>query len=420
MHEEVTENMPLITNDAVVFGLLMIILACVFYTTASPHPFWKRFYSVVPSVLLCYFIPSLLNTFNIINGQTSGLYFMASRYLLPAALVLFTISVDFEGIMKLGPKALIMFFAGTLGIVIGGPAAMFIVSLFDPGIVAGDQVWRGLSTIAGSWIGGGANQAAMLEIFEADPDTFSTMVTVDVIVGNLWMTFLLWGAGRSARLDRTFKADASAIEDLKKRIEDFRLSISRMPTLSSVMMLSGVCFGVTGFSHMSADIIAPWIALNAPGLSTLSLTSSFFWMVVLATTIGLGLSFTRLKELEGVGASRIGSVFIYILVATIGMQMDITSIADNPGIFVAGIVWMLVHISILLVTGKLIKAPFFYTAVGSQANVGGAASAPVVAAAFHDSLAPVGVLLAVLGYAVGTYAAYLCGLLMQWMAGIIS
>lgn len=419
MQEEPLERIPLLTNDAVIFGLLMVILALIFYTSSSPHPFWKKFYSVVPSLLLCYFIPSLLNTLNIVNGETSQLYFMASRYLLPAALVLLTISVDFRGILQLGPKALIMFLAGTLGIVVGGPVAMFIVSFFEPEIVAGDEVWRGLSTIAGSWIGGGANQAAMLEIFEADPNTFSTMVTVDVIVANIWMAFLLLGAGRSKKLDKVFNADASAIDDVQKRIENYRLSVAQMPTLTTTMLILGIGFGITGFSHLLADIIAPWIALNAPQLEELSLTSGFFWMVVLATTFGLALSFTKVRQLEGVGASRFGSVFIYVLVATIGMQMDVTSIADNPGLFAVGLVWMLIHVAILLAVGKLIKAPFFFTAVGSQANVGGAASAPIVASAFHDSLAPVGVLLAVLGYALGTYAAYICGLLMQWMSGVI-
>ena len=141
--------------------------------------------------------------------------------------------------------------------------------------------------------------------------------------------------------------------------------------------------------------------------------SGFFWLIVFATTIGLVLSFSKAKKLEGVGASRWGSVFIYILVATIGMKMNLGEVFENIGLFVIGILWMLIHVTILLVTAKIIKAPFFFVAVGSQANVGGAASAPVVASAFHPALAPVGVLLAVLGYALGTYGAYLCAQLMR-------
>ena len=146
------------------------------------------------------------------------------------------------------------------------------------------------------------------------------------------------------------------------------------------------------------------------------MTSSFFWLIVISTTGGLVLSFTKFRSYEGAGASTIGSVFLYVLVATIGMKMDALAILDNPGLFVLGFIWMLIHVIILISVAKLIKAPFFFVAVGSQANVGGAASAPVVASAFHPSLAPVGVLLAVLGYALGTYAAWFCGILMQFVS----
>jgi len=141
--------------------------------------------------------------------------------------------------------------------------------------------------------------------------------------------------------------------------------------------------------------------------------SGFFWLVVFATTIGLVLSFSSARKLEGVGASRWGSVFIYILVATIGMKMNLGEVYKNLGLFAIGIVWMLVHVGILLLVAYLIKAPFFFVAVGSQANVGGAASAPIVASAFDPALAPVGVLMAVLGYAFGTYGAIICAQLMQ-------
>jgi len=125
------------------------------------------------------------------------------------------------------------------------------------------------------------------------------------------------------------------------------------------------------------------------------------------------LSFTRFRSYEGAGASKIGSVFIYFLVATIGLKMDINEAFKNAGLFGVGFVWMAIHVVLMILVAWLIKAPFFFLAVGSKANIGGAASAPVIAAAFHPALAPVGVLLAVLGYALGTYGAWLCGLLMQ-------
>jgi uncharacterized membrane protein len=309
-----------------------------------------------------------------------------------------------------------MFITGTVGIIIGGPLSILIVSTFAPEVVGGagpDEVWRGLSTIAGSWIGGGANQAAMFEVFKPSGELFSATIAVDVIVANLWMAFLLYGAGMSDRVDGWFKADGSAVTALRKKVENYQLSIAKIPSLRDVMVILGVGFGATAVGHLLADAIAPFIENNYPTLKKFSLSSPFFWIIVTATTVGIILSFTRTRKLEGAGASRLGSAMLYVLVATIGMKMNVLAIFDNPGLFLVGLIWMLFHVTLLLSVGRLIKAPFFFTAVGSQANVGGAASAPVVASAFHPSLAPVGVLLAVFGYAVGTYGAYLAGILMQ-------
>ncbi len=407
---------PLFTNDAVVLGILLAILAFVFKTSHSNKPFWKNFYTYVPALLLCYFIPAIFNSLGIISGKESHLYFVASRYLLPASLVLLTLSIDIKGILNLGPKAIIMFLTATVGIIIGGPLAILIVSTFAPEIVGGsgpDAVWRGLATVAGSWIGGGANQTAMKEVFGVSDRLFTAMIAVDVFVANIWMAFLLYGAGISDRIDKWLKSDTSAITEVRKKVEHYRASIERIPSLTDLTMIVAVGFGMTAVAHFGADLIAPWIRDHAPFLEKYSLTSSFFWIVVIATTAGLLLSFTKTRELEGAGASKIGSLLLYVLVATIGMKMDIGAVADSPGFFLVGLIWMAIHVTILLTVGKLIRAPFFFIAVGSQANVGGAASAPVVASAFHTALAPVGVLLAVLGYALGTYGAWLCGIIMQ-------
>ena len=408
-------NEPLLTNDAAIFGLLMILLGIVFKTASSEIPFWKKFYSVVPSVLLCYFLPSIFNSLGVFDPEESNLYFVSSRYMLPAALVLLTLGTDFKEIVKLGSKAVIMFLTGTVGIVLGGPLALLFMSYVAPDVIGADMndVWRGMTTVAGSWIGGGANQAAMKEVFDVDDQMFSKMVTVDVIVANVWMACLLIGAGKSKKVDAFFKADASAIDEVKEKIENYRASISKIPSLSDTVLILAIACGTTGVAHMGADWIAPFLKTNYPALEKISLTKEFFWIVVITTIVGLSLSFTKYRKLEGVGSSRLGSLFIYILVATIGMKMNVLAIFESPGLFLVGFVWMLVHIGLLLGVAKLIRAPFFFVAVGSQANVGGAASAPIVASAFHPSLAPVGVLLAVLGYTLGTFAAWICGLMMQ-------
>lgn len=459
---------PILTNDAIVFGILMLALAFVFVTAESKQKFWQRFYTFVPPILLCYFLPALLHwPFGLIASdwyepgifdvasrfgidlptnasvaeieklfgqagvdpgeykglkEKSQLYFVASRYLLPASLIWLCLSIDLKGIARLGSKAIIMFLTATAGIILGGPFALFITSALFPDLVgfSPEELWRGLSTIAGSWIGGGANQTAMKEIFEVPGSVFATMVVVDIVVANIWMGFLLYGARISDRIDERLKADNSAIKDLERRVADYQDKVKKIPTATDLYVLLAVGFGGVAFSHWGSQLITGWLSpfresLEAAGLN--SLLSGFFWLVVLSTTIGLVLSFTRLRQLEGVGASRWGSIFIYILVATIGMHMALGDILNNLGLFAIGIIWMLVHIILLLLVAWLIRAPFFFVAVGSQANVGGAASAPVVASAFSPALAPVGVLMAVLGYALGTYGALICAYLMAAVAG---
>ncbi len=407
-----------ITNDAVLLGVLLVILAGVFWTHTliDRHRFWKVFYQIVPALLLCYFLPSLLTLTGIADPEASQLYFMASRYLLPTSLVLLTLSIDLREILRLGPKAIVMFLTATIGVVMGGPIAVLIAAAIDPELVGGQgasEVWRGLSTVAGSWIGGGANQAAMREIFEPSDELFSVMIAVDVVVAEIWMACLLLGVGKADWIDRKLRADASSVRRLQEKMEDFSRRSARIPTTADLFIVLAVGFGVTAISHFAADRIAPWIEVNAPVLNNFSLNSVFFWLIVLSTTGGVILSFTSARNLEGVGASRIGTVCIFVLVATIGLRMDLRAVLDHPGLFVVGGMWMLFHVVLLVIVGRLIRAPFFYLAVGSKANIGGAASAPVIAAAFHPSLAPVGVLLAVAGYALGTYGAYLCALMMQ-------
>lgn len=415
------------TNDAVVLGLLAGALGLVFYTHSLPQ--FKRFYTFVPALLMCYFIPAALNSLGIVNGEESNLYFVASRYLLPASLILLCLSIDLKGIYNLGSKAIVMFFAATAGIVMGGPLALWLVGQSDPGVLGGDApdaYWRGLSTVAGSWIGGGANQAALKEISDTLDDQFSIMLIVDVFVANLWMPFLLFGAGIREKIDGWLNADASAVNELQEKVEQLQAKSARIPSFPDWMVIVAIAFGGVAVSHLVADnasvALSSWLdntlAANpdSPAIYLSSITKGFFWLVVTATAMGIALSFTPAKSYEGAGASKMGSVFLYILVATIGMKMDIGSLIENWAMYGSavsiGLIWMLVHIVVLLVVAKLIKAPFFFVAVGSQANVGGAASAPIVASAFSPALAPVGVLLAVLGYAVGTIGAIVC---MEWM-----
>ena len=416
MQEIVEVNAPLITNDATVLGILAIILGLVFYTSNSNNAACRSFYKYVPALLMCYLLPSLLNTFGIVSADVSQVDEVAKYYLLPACLVLLTLSIDIKAIIGLGSKAIIMFLTGTIGVVVGGPIALLIVSAIWPeliGVTGPDAVWRGMAALAGSWIGGGANMLAMKEIYGADGKIFTIMVTVDIVVANLWMAILLYMAANHKRIDEKSGADTSGIDRLVEKVDAYNRENSQRPELKDFMLIIAVGLGAAGFAHLAADFLVPYFQTNFPELKKFSFHSKLFWIIVIVTTIGLSLSFTKVRKLEAVGASKVGSSFLYVLIATIGLHMDITQIVEAPKYMVIGLIWMAVHVILLFAVGKFIKAPVFYLAVGSKANIGGAASAPVIASAFHPSLAPVGVLLAVLGYALGTYMAWLCGQLLR-------
>ena len=455
---------PLFQNDAEALGVLMAILGFIFYTNTLKTGFWPKFYKLFPMLLLCYILPALATTFGLIAPEwldldamiegfksmgkplpegintedvekmlaakevsieelssykkKNSLYYVASRFFLPASLILLTLSIDLKEIFKLGPKALIMFITGTIGVVIGGPIAILITSTFAPEAVGGagpEAVWRGMATIAGSWIGGGANMAAMYELYKPSNGLYSTMIIVDVIVAEIWMFFLLLGVGQAKKIDNYFKADASSVDVLTEKMKAFTKKIARIPSLNDLFIILGIAMAATGFAHLCANNLSGWFQAqaNATELQKFSLTSQFFWLIIISTAVGIALSFSKARKYEGAGASRIGSVFIYFLVATIGMKMNFVEIVHHWKVLIVGLIWMVIHVGLLFLMAKLIRAPYFFLAVGSKANIGGAASAPVVAAAFHPSLAPVGVLLAVLGYVLGTYGAWICAMLMQ-------
>jgi uncharacterized membrane protein len=411
----------LFTNDAVVLGILIAVIAIFATAGQSQNPILKKIFKFVPPVLFFYFVPSFLVSLNIISVEKSNLYFMATRYLLPTLLVLLTLSIDLKAIVRLGPKSIIMFFAATFGVIVGGPLAIMIVSIFSPETVGGagpDAVWRAFSTLAGTWIGASANQAAMKEVFMPSDQLFSAVVLADVFVGGLWLAVLFVVARNRKRLDKAFGACTKDIDDLTDHMNEFQLQNARIPSVKDLLQILGIGFVFTALAHVLGDILGPYIGANYPTLSKFSLNSSFLWIVLLASAFGIMLSFTRASKLEGAGASKVGTIMLYILIATIGMHMDIMAIVKYPGIILTAFLWMFIHAVIIFIVAKLIRAPMFYLAIGSQANIGGAASAPIVAAEFHPALMPIGVLFAVLGYAIGNYGAWICTQLMQMVAPV--
>lgn len=413
---------PLITNTNVIFGILMTILGIVFYASSLSNKYVKGFLNVFPPLLLCYFLPGILNSLNVFDGENSPLTSIGSRYFLPACLILFILNLDLKEMWALRKRAGLMFITGTIGIILGGPIAVYLTSMVAPQVVGGagpDAVWRGLGTLAGSWIGGSANQVALKEILQPSPKLFSSVIAVDAFVAYLWMAFLLYGASKSKLFDKFFGADSRDVDELMVRMEAKEKQNARIPETKDIIIMLSLAFAGTGIATFLADPIAQYISTHHPNLETFSLTSTFFWLILFATIFGILLSFTPARKLEHAGASKLGSVLLYMLIVTIGMQMDILAVFSNPGLFIVGLLWISFHAGLLLAVGLLFKIPFFYFAVGSMSNVGGVASASVTSAAFHPSLISVGVILSVFSYAIGTYAGWLTAKLMELASPVI-
>ncbi len=393
-----------VTAPLPVLAILLVVLAALFGAGATT--LGEKFFSKVPLLVFAYFVPTLLSNIGILP-TASPVYDFIKAVLLPASLVLLTLSVDLPAVVRLGRPALVLFLVGTVSIVVGGPLAYLSLKWMIPPELA-DQAWRGLAALSGSWIGGGANFVAIAESvkLEEGGGLYAAMIVVDVAVSSAWLAILLYFAGNEKRLDAKVGADRSTLDAVRERIASYKGEVERPTTLAALLLIVAIGLGATALSTAIAD--------RLPELG--SIIGRFTWIVIFATAFGVALSFTPARKLEGQGASDIGSLFLYLLIATIGAKADFSLAFQAPELVAVGALWMGFHAVSILLAWRFLRLPIFFAAVGSQANVGGAASAPVVASAFHPALASVGVLLAVAGYVLGTYAALLCAFLLQLVA----
>ena len=388
-------------NDPVgVFGYLATVLGLVFW--ASRRRRLKRFFSVVPPIILAYFIPTLSTTAGI-TPIDSAAYAWMRTYLLPVALLLLMISIDLRAILKLGRMALIMMLAGTAGIVLGGPVALLAFGAWLP-----PDAWKGFAALAGSWIGGTANMVAMAESVGTPDALMGPVIVVDTVVGYGWMGVLLFLSAWQARFDAWNDAKRDALRAAGHHLEE--IEGQRQPVdLPHLMMIIGLGFG--------GAVLGKWAGGMVPELGDPKIITHTTWAVLLVVTVGLALSLTPVRNLERQGASTVGFGALYLLVSAIGAQADIAAVMDTPMFMAVGILWIGIHAAILLVAARLVRAPLFFVATGSMANVGGAASAPVVAGIYHPALAPVGLLMGVAGYILGIYGALAAAYLLAMAGG---
>ncbi len=388
----------LITEPTAVFGFLAGIVALVFWISELPR--CRKLFEVVPPVIYVYFLPMLATTAGI-TPAASPLYDWTVPYLLLFALLMLMVSVNLGSVVRLGPVALFMVAAGTLGIVVGGPISLMIFGGMLP-----EDAWTGFAALSGSWIGGTANMVAIAESVGTSADAMGPVIVVDTVVGYGWMGVLIAMVGLQGRFDRRTKARTGAIEETNRRLEAMK-SERRPLTLRHAVVMIG--FG------MACAVAAQRLGQLLPAVGDPTIISGTTWAILIVVTGGLILSFTRLRKLEEVGASHLGYTALYLLLAGIGAQADLRAVLDAPVYLAAGAVWIAIHVAILLIAARIARAPFFFVATGSMANIGGAASAPVVAGVYHRAMAPIGLLMAVAGYILGIYGALLCA----WLLGLV-
>jgi uncharacterized membrane protein len=391
-------NAALLTDPMAHAAFLATVVGVLFWISELAP--LKKFFTYLPPVIWTYFLPMFATTFGILPASSPA-YDWMTRYLLPFALLLLMISIDLKSVLKLGPVALFMVVAGTVGIIVGGPISYLIFG----GMLPADA-WTGFAALSGSWIGGTANMVAIAESVGTPDSAFGPIIVVDTVVGYGWMGVLLFFSAYQGVFDKVTGARTEALDQTNELLAE--LEQHRVPsTLRDVLILIGLGLGGAVVSIALGERLDP---LGDPVI-----ISNTTWAILIVVTGGLALSFTPLRNLEEVGASRLGYAALYLLLAGIGARADLAAVLQAPVYLVAGALWIAIHVAILLGAARLVRAPLFFVATGSMANIGGAASAPVVAGVYHPAMAPVGLLMAVAGYVLGIYGALVCA----WLLGLI-
>ena len=389
----------MLNDPTAIFIFLAGLLGAIFWLSGLPR--LQPLFRVTPAVIYVYFLPALSTSLGI-TPASSPAYDWMVRFLLPVSLVLLMVTVDVRAVVRLGSKALIMMLAGSAGIIIGGPVALALLGRFLP-----PDTWMGLAALSGSWIGGAPNMVAIKESVGTPDSLMGPIIVVDTVVAYGWMGVLLFLSSFQGKIDAWLRADTDAIDAL-----DGRLAVAdderRPMEVRDLAIILGLGF--------SAAAVCIWVGDKLPLLGDPTIISHTTWTVVLVTSLGLALSFTPVRRLEQVGASRAGYLALYLMLTAIGAQADLKKVVEAPLYLLVGVIWLGIHIAVLFLVARLVRAPLFFVATGSMANVGGVVSAPIVASVYRSSLAPVGVLMGVSGYLIGIYGALLCAWLLSQVA----
>ncbi|MCT7946551.1 MULTISPECIES: DUF819 family protein [Shewanella] len=406
----------MISSDLEIGLFLGFLLCGLFYTHTSSINFFKHFYRIFPLMLMCYALPAIFSSLHFIDASNSQLSEMAKTHLMPGCLFLLILGTDFFALSLVGKKLLGMYVLGAVSICIGGPLSLWLGSIFFPYelVWQGDNAaWKGMSTLMANWLGGTANQLAIKEIHDVGDAVFAVMMAINILFSSLWMVILLFIAERQDKIDEYLKANKAYKPIFPNDIKSKPLD--KQTTYYWIMILSCTFLTVIFFSENLSSFLANSIANSFPYLFKYNLTSDFFWSVLIVTFLGLSFSLTNARHVLVKETRHIALFIIYIMIMLMGLNFDISALSVAPYYVCIGLIWFAIHIVILFTFTVLLRLPIMYLAIASQCNIGGAASAPVIASAFHPRLASAALLMAVWGYTWASLLAWYFGFLMQFI-----
>ncbi len=365
---------------------------------------WKLF-QFLPPLIFIYFIPAGFSNTGIIPIE-SPTYSWMGTYLLPVFLVLLLLDVDVRGTVRVMGKGVFVMLMGTLGVVVGAPVGyMAIKGFIQPDM---PNAWKGFGALAGSWIGGTGNMAAVAEgLFEQGEDTspFGLAVIADNVVYLIWLPILL----QSKNLAKWFHKFTGVSEGRLNKMKEAADSLvvdKGTPKMRHYMYL------------VALGLLATWVAIlianHIPPLPPVLNASTY--KILLVTTFGIALSFSPAKNIPG--SHELAMMLVYLFVGRMGATADLSGIGGALPFVSGAYIWIFIHGAFLLLAARIFRVDVHTAAIASAANIGGAASAPIVASYHDERLVPVAVLMALIGYAIGNYAAFAAAYLCSVVAGV--
>jgi uncharacterized membrane protein len=398
----------LITSPIGVLAVLCAVAAFFFLLAQVTK---TKLFNYIPPLLFIYATPVFLSNLSIggttVIPNSSIIYTGLSKFALPVFIVLMLIKVNVPAVVKVMGKGVLVMLMGTVGVMVGGVVSYVIVHGWLP-----EDSWKGFGTLAGSWIGGTANMLAAKEMLGASDAQLGLAVVADNVIYIVWLPLLLMSRDFADKFNKWARVPEDRLAAMDAAAE-MHVEEDHAPTMQQYLYLAAVVIGVTAIGHALAPSIAEGIAGVSPGLA--GIFSETTTRILLVTTIALLLSATKVSELPS--STAIGTALVYIFVAGMGARAEVSELGAAPMFIFGAFIWIFIHGLFMLAGAWLFRVDVHSVAIASAANIGAAASAPIVAAHHRPNLVPASILLALLGYALGNYLAPLTGHLARMAAG---